>query len=34
MAMGLPLGVLAVLIMLKSAIDIKSPFWGHKKAKR
>ena len=34
MALGSPLGVLAVLIVLKTAIDVKLHLWEHKKAKR
>jgi hypothetical protein len=33
MALGSPLGVLAVLIVLKTAIDVKLHLWEHKKAK-
>lgn len=33
-AIGSPLGVLAVLVVLKTAIDIKLHLWEHKKAKR
>ncbi len=33
-ALGSPLGVLAVLIVLKTAIDVKLHLWEHKKAKR
>ena len=33
MALGSPLGVLAVLIVLKTALDIMGHLWEHKKAK-
>ena len=33
MALGSPLGVLAVLIVLKTAIDVKLHLWEHKKTK-
>ena len=33
-ALGSPLGVLIVLIALKTVIDVKLHLWEHKKAKR
>ena len=34
MALGSPLGVLVVLVVLETAIDVKLHLWEHKKAKR
>jgi hypothetical protein len=34
MALGSPMGVLAVLIVLKTAMDVKLHLWEHKKARR